>query len=368
MIQESMKFVHIWRDNLGSALFLGFFFCVGMCLSQPAWSLEADQYRIWQQGLDVIQDSTQPANVFLNNEMQSFLTTKVAKHTAWQKPEACYTVAHKYMRYIRPSFFKDNLKTFLVEGLPNAAIPKKQKLLYDYKHSIFKGFAWPPLMPVAQTVKLNGVYLGTDKVDHFFASGRRYLNSYRRGLQKGLSTQDALIRALRYGVSWPEETGVLGEWSAGSFSYADLEANYQGLELARDLCEGDDAILKFSEAKGWQQQKPIRIEDYVSPLWDESFNNSVYFKSRWKKVKKNLEGEFCDKAKDPKIQKLWRDYQKSLDANPAEFHLEYLRGLIITKEIPNPTKQSLHTACGFPAGVMEGPKIWQLPKGLLEEN
>ncbi len=368
MLSESMRFDRNRRNNLGFKLVLGVAFGIGLFLPKTVWSLEADQYRIWQQGLDSIEDSTVPTNVFLNSEMQTFLAKKVASHAAWQKPEACYTVAHQYMRHIRPSFFKDNLKTLLVEDLPNAAIPKKQKLLYDYQHSIFKGFAWPPLMPVAQTVKLNGVYLGTDKVDHFFASGRRYLNSYRRALAKGFSTQEALIRALQYGVSWPEETGFLGEWTAGSFSYADLEANYQGLELARDLCEGEYAILKFSEAKGWQQQRPVRIEDYVSPLWDESFNNSVYFKSRWKKVKKNLEGEFCEKAKDPKIQKLWRGYQKRMDAKPPEFHLEYLRGLIITKQIPNPTKQSLHTACGFAEGVMEGPKVWRLPKGLLEEN
>lgn len=368
MLGESMRFDQNKCRNLGDSLFFGMVFCAALFLPQKAMSLEADQYRIWQQGLDSIQDSTIESNEFLNDEMQEFLTKKVKTHSSWQKPEACYDLAHKYMRHIRPSFFKDNLKNLLVKTLPNAAIPKKQKLIYDYKNSIFKGFAWPPLMPVAQTVKINGVYLGTDKIDHFFASGRRYLNSYRRGLQKGLSTQDALIRALQYGVSWPEETGVLGEWSAGSFSFADLESNYQGLELARDLCEGDDAILKFSEAQGWQQHRKIQIEDYVSPLWDESFNNSVYFKSRWKKVKRNLQAEFCELAKDPKIQKLWRGYHKRMAAKPADFHLEYLRGLIISKQIPNPTFQSLHTACAFPKGVMEGPQIWQLPAGHLEEN
>jgi len=342
-------------------------FIVGVLLfSCPAFGLESDQYRIWKQGRDAVQDSTQAANVFLDQTLQQFLQEKARKKSSWQKPESCLEVSHGFMNFVRPNFFKDRLKTHLLKDLPKAAIPKKQSLLKDYKNSIFQGFVWPFLMPVAQTLKLNGVYLGTDKVDHFFASGQRYLNAYRRDLEHGKSMQEAVIRAIEYGVSWPEEAGFLGVWSAGSFSFADLEANFQGMQFGRDFCEGDDPILSFDLQKGWQQRREIRMQDYVSPLWDESFNNSHYMKSRWKKVKDNISAEYCDIAKKPEIQKLWDDYHKRLRAKPTPFHIDYLRGLMMMKEIPNPTPQSLNQICGFKKGVMQGPDAWQLPQIFLE--
>ncbi len=271
------------------------------------------------------------------------------------------------MSYVRPSFFKDKLKTFLVQDL-KASLPQKQRLFYDYSHSVFKGVAWPFLMPVAQTVKINDVYLGTDKVDHFFASGRRYLNAYRRALDDGKSPIEAEMRAVRYGISWAEETGVLGEWSAGSFSFADLESNFQGLELGRDFCEGENPIVKFDAKRGWIKQRPIHIEDYVSPLWDESFNNSVYIRSRWKKVKKNLKREICYEAQRPQIRALRKSYHKRLAAQPTPFHVEYTRGLILSHEIPDPQSQSLGAACGFDDAEMQGPNFWQVPKESKDDD
>lgn len=339
------------------------FVIVGLFLwTTPARALEADQYRLWKAGLNSIQDSTQITNDFLNQELKLYLNQKSVLKNRINTPEACLDVAYGYMQHIRPNFFRDKLKKLLAEDIDGVAHPAKQKLFYDYKNSIFKGLAWPFLMPVAQTVKINGVFLGTDKIDHFFASGRRYLNAYRRDLAKGLSSQEALIRALRYGVSWAEERGVLGRWSAGSFSFADLEANFQGLTLGLDFCAPQDPIVRYDENQGWIVNRAIRIEDYVSPFWDESFNNSSYLKSRFKKVTQNVQNEYCALAMKPEIKKLWQSYHDRLNQKPAPWHLMYLRGLMLTGDIPRPREQSINHMCGFKDGVMEGPALWKLPE------
>ncbi len=339
-----------------------FLFLILLLMSaSAAQALEADQYRLWQQDFPPIEDSTAAANDFLNQQLQDFLQKK-ADRRSWQKPEACLAVSHGFLHHIRPNFFKDRLKKFVLKDLKGAAVPQKQKLFYDFRHSMFKDAVWPFIMPVAQTVKINGVYLGTDKIDHFFASGQRYLNSYRRGLKKGLTHQDALKRAVLYGVSWPEETGVLGYWSAQAFSFADLEANYQGMQLGIDMCRGPHALLQYDAEHGWRQAHPIRLQNYVSPLWDESFNNSFYLKQRAKHVQEYLRSNVCELAKNSRpVQKLWQTYQRRLDAMPEDFHIGYVRGLILSGDIPDPKTQSLHTACGFAPGFLEGPSVWQTP-------
>ena len=97
------------QKNSIKLFLVSFVFSVFLGVTSPSYALEADQYRIWKQGLDAIDDSTVPTNTFLNSELQEFLQHKVRSRKAWQNPESCYEVAHKYMRYIRPTFFKDNL-------------------------------------------------------------------------------------------------------------------------------------------------------------------------------------------------------------------------------------------------------------------
>ena len=56
---------------------------------------------------------------------------------------------------------------------------------------------------------------------------------------------------------------------------ADLEANYQGLELYRWMCDGPDPALRYGDDR-WMLTAPLRIERFVNPCWDESFLPNAY--------------------------------------------------------------------------------------------
>jgi hypothetical protein len=80
---------------------------------------------------------------------------------------------------------------------------------------------------LSPNLQINGYYLGADKLSHFASTGRRYLKRYLKKKKKGFSEEDSVQAAIRYGLL--NEASVLGWWASGVFSYADMEANYQGL-------------------------------------------------------------------------------------------------------------------------------------------
>ena len=90
-----------------------------------------------------------------------------------------------------------------------------------------------------------------------------------------------------------EEGLILGELASGVQSIADLEANHAGLIFYRDLCDVDDPILAL-DGEQWTIARPVDLRDYVTPRWDESYQPSVYNKSRWRKVRPVLE-TYCDR-------------------------------------------------------------------------
>lgn len=329
-----------------------------------AYSLEADQYYVWPH-LN-LKDSTEEVNKFLNQKLSEFLDQRVniekkidSKFVQYQlksskvksSPPVCSRVAWKYFDYIRPHFFQNSLTRLYLQNKNLDIYPRKKRFFHDYNQSIFSGFVWPFLMPVAQNVKINEVYLGTDKLSHFFASGRRYYKVYLRELKKGKTSLEAQTKAIDMGLGLKEEKGVLGLWSAGSFSYADLESNYQGMRLAIDMCEGDQSYLVLDKNGDWKVNSPIDIRKYISPLWDETYNNSYYAKYREKQMKKTINKKYCQLGLTPSVKKLWAGYSKRLQHNT---NTRYLEKMVKEGKIPSNQADSLASICGYPPGVMEG--------------
>lgn len=344
-------------------------FCIFLVFSLPVRALETDQYRMWQLDEIPIEDSTDVVNAYLNEQLDWFVNEKLAHKKRWQNEKSCPKISFKFLKHFRPNFLVSRLKTLLVKKTENAAYPKKQKFFSDYTHSIHNGFAWPFLMPIAQTVKINGVYLGTDKLDHFMSSARRHLKRYFKARKKGMPHIEAIKKAIHFSLSWLDEKGQLGYWTSLTFSFADLESNYQGMNLGIDICTSNNPILEFNKDKQhWQKRRNIDVRDYVNPLWDEAFNNPHSLGWRWKKVKRNLQENYCELGLKPSVQKIWQTYHKRLSNRKDNFYAEYVRGLIITGEMPNPRPQSLHEVCDYPEGVMEGPKFWDIPEFLLHKK
>jgi hypothetical protein len=352
-----------------------------LTLSTSLDALEADQYQIWK--FPELKDSTGAVNDHLNTLLQENLDKRVnhpfrvsdhtkrlfnnkrafSKHIKYRnrfitskKPYRCDVVARKYMAYIRPHFFLNRFKRRLKKDSRVHFHPAKKRLIHDYNTSIYRGFIWPFWMPVSQSIRINRVYLGTDKLDHFFSSGRRYFNVYQRRKRRGLTHDEAVKQVIEFGSNIIEEKGLLGLITSGAFSYADLESNFQGMQMGINFCSPKKAHVRLNNQRRWIIHKPIDMKDYVNPLWDEAFNNSYYVKFRRKRIQEILRKEYCELGKSPQAKRLWNDYRKRL--GPPAARIKTLQELIKTGKIPNPKPQSLANTCGYPEGVMEGVPYW----------
>jgi ankyrin repeat protein len=107
----------------------------------------------------------------------------------------------------------------------------------------FKKIAMFPLNPFrawgCADMKVYGVYCGADKIGHFTDMGMHYYQTYRGYLKKGLSEEQAVRKAIQVGIDDPlkGESKLLGYWTAGDYSNADLVSNYMGMVFYRNLTE-----------------------------------------------------------------------------------------------------------------------------------
>lgn len=134
------------------------------------------------------------------------------------------------------------------------------------------------------TVKVFGVYLGTDKLGHFTDMGKHYYDSYRGSSRKGESEAQALRRAVAIGTSDPilGESGVLGYWTAGAYSNADLVANYMGMVFYRNLTEPQSLKgqmrppLLVREGPYWKIAPHVKPDsDFLSWFFSEHLDEAV---------------------------------------------------------------------------------------------
>lgn len=123
---------------------------------------------------------------------------------------------------------------------PGRVVGYKEKFTNIYQHVHF------PLDPrqffrlfLGSTMKVYGVYLGTDKIGHFTDMGMNYYHKYRKSLSEGKSEQQAVADAVYMGTHGLifSERGMLGYLSAGAYSNADLAANYLGFLFYKNLTE-----------------------------------------------------------------------------------------------------------------------------------
>jgi hypothetical protein len=152
------------------------------------------------------------------------------------------------------------------------------------------------------TINIGDVYLGIDKLSHFLGSGYEYYSRYLKVKRDSLSNYTAEFNAIKFGLEM--EKSILGSWSVGIFSYADLEANYQGLKMAKDFCS--KSKLRYINGN-WKIAKAFKIEDYVNPAWDEVYNPNSYTKNREKKIRDNISRLSLCKKID------WINYHRRLE-------------------------------------------------------
>lgn len=138
------------------------------------------------------------------------------------------------------------------------------------------------------TSKVNGVYLGTDKIGHFTDMGMNYWRQYQKSLDAGKSEEQATRDAIGVGTSGLvfSERGMLGYMTAGAYSNGDMAANYLGFLFYKNLTQ--PVMLKgvkhppmlVRQGDYWRFAPHIRKESFfaafVSEHMDEALNPSHY--------------------------------------------------------------------------------------------
>lgn len=119
------------------------------------------------------------------------------------------------------------------------------------------------------SININGHYIGTDKLGHFFDEGYSYLIRFRtkENFEEGVKA------AMEYGRNL--ESGIFGLDTTGIFSNGDLAANYDGFIFWTQLTKGSNPYFKCVDTK-WVQIRSFDWADYVKPSWDEAINCSTY--------------------------------------------------------------------------------------------
>ncbi len=225
----------------------------------PGFPYETDQYSL---GEAPIADSVD----LLNNRFNQELARIAAE---WRGPASRARFARQVYARLGGRHWVDRLERWAIRS------PDVEKALPGGRRSIYRGLPfWATragfFFGVAPTIRIHSVSLGTDKIGHFISQGWKY---HRRHL-RGASPE----RVLRLGVR--NEAGIFGSLTTGTFSNADLVANYEGYLFYRSLFEDDvvagkPAIIAWAEG-GARIQRRFDFRDHVNDFWSEALNPSRF--------------------------------------------------------------------------------------------
>lgn len=171
--------------------------------------------------------------------------------------------------------------------------PRVEKLPQRRRGSIYSGLPWwatrfAGVFGTGPTIRVAGALIGTDKLGHFLSQGWKYHRRHLRGLDEA--------RVLSLGVR--NEASIFGASTTGSFSNADLVANYEGYRFYRSLFEDDivpgkPAIVEWLPGGGARIRRPFDFRDHVNDFWDEALNPNRYDRLLRGAMQRRLEG-LCD--------------------------------------------------------------------------
>ena len=269
---------------------------------------ETDQYLTWQIEL---RDASELINQYLVKEMR-----KVVDNPS-NAQKSCIQITEKfYKRLIGPYTFSQ-LSLWAQNGDEMEAYrfpPKSVSKIQYSEESMYGGSGASPIIKwiigLAPSLNVNGIYFGTDKLGHISYMGHKYYRQYLKLIKKGMKQDEAIKRVVEKGFK--SETTLGGFY--GTTSPSDLEANYQGLRLAIDLCDAkndtETPILTKENGKWIFDQKRLQIQNYVTPEFYESYYSVVFGKRTWEKSVKNRVEKICAEDDLTIVKKRFADYRE----------------------------------------------------------
>jgi len=305
---------------------------------------EVDPYLAWKISL---KDASILINQYFNREITKTLN---------QLPDncSCETASAEILKNFGvvlnsplEKWIKSNNK---IEKFPNKEsdnnhLLKKSIYWKDSKVSIEKSQMISLKIMLDEIININGIYIGVDKITHFTGSGYLYYKRYLSAIKKGDSHKVAKEKAIDLGIIG--EKNILGRFASGVFSFADLEANFQGLLFGIDLCNNGQTLIKKKNER-WIISRPFNIKNYVNAYWNESFNPSYYYEGlnltlfpKSITVLSNL-SKNCETYNSSLIQNRFKKYQNT---SMLSFSVNYLNSLVVKNKIPNPILFDIRKIC-----------------------
>lgn len=302
-------------------------------------ALETDQFVIMDKELP---DISEHLNSHVNNTIEQAI---YQINISDKREKATCDEIHKMSIKKYRGFFIHKIEHWLEEDQANNIYPNsttdfngasESSIYYDPGNLIHR------FIPLGRNLRLGEIYMGADKLAHFFSTGLHYYEKYQAALKLGRTDREAKIAAIEHGIHL--ENTVLGLWPGGVYSFGDLEANYQGLLSNIDFCSEDKAMIKFIDGT-WKRVRDYDINQYMTPYLDETFNPSFYAKKTWWKVKKRLVKQ-CQSYENPVARDRMSKY-KAMTETSKSFSVEYLAQLEgKQKRVPNrATTRSLWVLC-----------------------
>lgn len=284
-------------------------------LSGLAAAYETDQF---SNRTEPIADSTDILNRRVNDTIEQIAAN-------WRKGHDEMAFVNAVYRKIGGLHWVDKLERWAIKS------PEVEKLSTSKYASIFSDLPiWANRVTfffgVGKTLRLNDQLIGSDKIGHFLSQGRKF---YRRYLRYGSEARAAEHSAYT-------ERAIFGRMTTGSYSNADLVANYEGYRFYRSLFEDDvvpgkPAILRWEEG-GWVVQREFDWADHVNEYWDEALNVNHFDALLYKHVHKRLIGMCPNYWGQPELYTI--DDEVPLMARYAHLQLQRARELRLDSLCP----------------------------------
>jgi len=254
----------------------------------PALAAETDQFMTWDVELE---DSSALINAYINEQAEEFVMRRNRSNV---KTETREEMVIGFYLHLFEGLQASRLRRYIWEEPRIDRWPSADTSSWKYQRdSIFRGLSFPYVLPMARTIRVGEVYLGVDKLCHFFGFGRRYFQRFERLRTEGVPEAEAIERVIRLGLS--QESSLVGGLVDGIISHGDLEANFQGFQMARRLCSEEQPYF-IREEGTWRVNGVIDLRNHVTPHFDESYAISHFTRFRWRKVAPVFVEKYCNNS------------------------------------------------------------------------
>jgi hypothetical protein len=258
-----------------------------LVFSFSALGYETDPY---SHRLIEITDATEHLNEKVNQALK-----EVVKN--WKGPENKQKLVKKVYLKLGGRHWVDKIERYVNQSTEIEKLPTKR-----YQSIYAPMPKWVTrvngLMGIGPIFKLNHQLVGTDKLGHFFSQGKKFYFRYL----KTNSVQQAAARSAY------TERAIFGQATTGTYSNADLVANYEGFLFYRSFFE-DDVIpgkkaMFIWQNEQWIMQRSFDWRDHVNAYWDEAININYYDKWLQAHMKDALVDHCDDYINEPNLYKI----------------------------------------------------------------